>query len=392
MIQGSKKEKKALIVVNLAGFLTFLWNDISTLRGLGYKVYIAGNGKMSDGTNAVEIQILEKMDIPFYQVEFDTKSPLGRQNVMAFRQLKKILKNERFELVHCHTPIVGLLVRCAANAFRKNGTKVIYTTHGFTFTDKSSKKVWLVYYTIEKFASRFCDAIITINHEDFENAKTMHCKKVYCISGVGVDTQKYAQTTIARSVYRQKLGVDEEEIMILSVGELSQRKNHQIIIRALGKLQDSQNSHKYVYVICGREVVNSGMEEFLLHLANDNNVRLILAGHRADIPEINKCCDIAAIPSLREGLGLAGVEALASGIPVVGADVQGIREYVINGETGFLCSPSSVEEFAYAIEKLTDLTKSEKEKYSSSCMHVAKRFDVSVSKQQMQNIYEEISS
>lgn len=380
-------EKKALIVVNLAGFLTFLWNDIQTLQDMGYSVSIAGNGKMQDGTWAIEIPRLEKMGIPFFQIDFDTKSPITGQNIKALKKLQDILKNDKFLLVHCHTPIVGMLARLAARRCRRRGTKVIYTTHGFAFTDRSSKKQWLIYHTMENFASRFCDGIITINHEDYGNAKNMHCKNVYCISGVGVDTKKFREVVVDRKQYREKLGVGSEDVMVLSVGELSARKNHQVIISAIGQLK---NKEKYAYVICGREVINSGMEEYLKELATKNNVRLILAGHRSDIPEINKCADIAAIPSLREGLGLAGIEALASGVPVVGADVQGIREYVLDGEDGYLCCAESTQEFATAIEKLATISEKDREIMQDKCIDVAMRFDKSVSQAQMKKIYYEL--
>ena len=115
---------KALIVVNLAGFLTFLWNDIKTLQNMGYEIEIAMNGKMADGSDAVEITRLNEMGIKHYQIDFDTKSPVSKTNVTAYRQMREVLKN-KYEVVHCHTPIAGLITRLAANKYRKKGTKVL---------------------------------------------------------------------------------------------------------------------------------------------------------------------------------------------------------------------------------------------------------------------------
>lgn len=195
--------KKALIVVNLAGFLTFLWNDIKTLQEMGYTVSVAMNARMPDGSDAVEVEKLKKMKIDFFQIDFDTKNPLSRDNVIAYKQLKKVV-NEEYDLIHCHTPIVGILTRMAAKKYRKTGTTVIYTTHGFTFTDKSSKKNWIVYFNAEKLMSRFCDAIITINHEDYNNAKRMHCPKVYIIPSVGLDSNRFSNLRINRDEYADK--------------------------------------------------------------------------------------------------------------------------------------------------------------------------------------------
>ena len=356
--------KKALIVVNLAGFLTFLWNDIKTLQEMGYTVSVAMNARMPDGSDAVEVEKLKKMKIDFFQIDFDTKNPLSRDNVIAYKQLKKVV-NEEYDLIHCHTPIVGILTRMAAKKYRKTGTTVIYTTHGFTFTDKSSKKNWIVYFNAEKLMSRFCDAIITINHEDYNNAKRMHCPKVYIIPSVGLDSNRFSNLRINRDEYRASFGVEPKDHMVLSV-------------------------EQYVFVICGRAVVNSTIEEELKETASKLGVRIFLAGHRLDIPEINACADVAVIPSVREGFGMTGVEALASGVPVVGSDVQGIREYVIPGKTGYLCDPYDAHQFADAIEKIVNLPSEERAKMVIACKEKAKEFDVSKSIAAMKNIYQEV--
>ncbi len=375
--------KKALIVVNLAGFLNFLWNDIATLQSMQYEVSIAMNGKLMDGSDAVEIQMLNQMKLNHYQVDFDTKSPLTKKNLLAYKQLRQILK-EGYDLIHCHTPIAGMLTRVAADKYRRKGAKVIYTTHGFTFTDKSPKKDWVLYYTVEAIMSHFCDAIITINHEDFRNAQKMHCKNVFIIPSVGLDNSRFNNIQINRDAYRQELGVGEEDIMVLAVGELSVRKNQQVIIKAIHGLPDKE---RYVLVICGHAIVESTMEQDLRQLAKKLNVRIRLMGHRHDIPELNMCADVAVISSLREGFGMTGVEAMAAGTPVVGSDVQGIREYVVPGKTGYLCNPTDEMAFAKAIDKIVCMNKVEREIFRNECKKMALNFDVSKSKVEMSKIY-----
>lgn len=176
----------------------------------------------------------------------------------------------------------------------------------------------------------------------------MHCSKVYVIPSVGLDNHRFNNLKINRDKYRASFGVEPKDHMVLSVGELSSRKNQKIIIEALGRLD---RKDQYIFVICGTAVVNSTIEEELKETAARLGVRIFLAGHRLDIPEINACADVAVIPSIREGFGMTGVEALASGVPVVGSDVQGIREYVVPGKTGYLCDPYNAHQFADAIEK-----------------------------------------
>ena len=137
----------------------------------------------------------------------------------------------------------------------------------------------------------------------------------------------------------------------------------------------------------GRAVVDSTLDKQLEKLAERLNVRVKLLGHRSDIPQINACADIAVLPSLREGLGMAGLEALASGVPVVGADVQGIREYVANGETGYLCNPTKEKEFANAIDRIANMQEDEYKEMSKKCKKMAKKFDELKSKEAMKEIY-----
>lgn len=380
------KKKRALIVINLAGFINFLWNDISTLQKMGYEVSVAMNEKLKNGSEAVEIPILNQMGISHYHIDFDTKSPFNKQNLIAFKQLKQIINNG-YDVIHCHTPIAGILTRIAAFKYRKEGTKVIYTTHGFAFTDRSSKKSWIIYFTIEKIMSLFCDAIITINHEDYNNAKKMYCKKVYIIPSVGLDNEKFRNVKINREDYRKSLGVNKDDIMVLTVGELSERKNQQVIIKAIGCLP---NKEKYNLVICGHSIVNSTIKEELTELSKKLNVRLQMLGHRTDMPEINACADVAVISSIREGFGMTGVEAMAAGVPVVGSDVQGIREYVKPEKTGFLCNPMDPYSFAEAIDKVVKMNDKRRKEMKMDCLDMALNFDKSKSSAEMKKIYQEV--
>lgn len=219
---------------------------------------------------------------------------------------------------------------------------------------------------------------------DDAQMKKMRCKNVYHINGVGVDTSRYHECQIDRETYRKSLGLSENDIAILEVGELSTRKNHKVIIDALEKLADQ----RYVFLICGKAMSNLGTYDFLKKYAVEKNVRVIFLGFRKDIPEINRCADIAVLPSLREGLGLAGIEALASGVPVVGSDVQGIKDYVVDGETGYLCAPTDADAFAEKIKLLSD--REVRSSMQKACVEKAEEFRLEISHQQMTDIYKNL--
>lgn len=376
--------KNALIVANLAGFASFLICDIELLQQMGYRITFAANADKLAWEDTKER--LREMGVPHHQIDFDSKNPLSAQNLRAYRQLRKLMKEEQYDLIHCHTPIAGILTRIAARHSRARDTKVIYTTHGLAYTTQSSFKTKLVYKTIEWIGAKLCDAIITINREDYAAAQKLGCKKVYYIHGVGVNTKRFADAEVDREAYRKSIGVENDEVMVLSVGELSERKNHQIVIEALSRMKSGK---KYVYVICGNGI-DGGTGKMLQEKAQHLGVRLLLLGFRRDIPQVMKCSDVGAIPSIREGLGLAGVQSLAVGVPIVGTDVQGIRDYVVDGQTGYLCGAFDADSIAQRIEELASLGEADRERMATLCRKKALEFDDAVSNQERAEIFNEL--
>lgn len=377
--------KKVLIVTALGGFIrSFLESDIRTLQEMGYEVHCAANPNHPGAGKILEY--FEEINVKFYPAHFSSNSPISKETLVAYKEIKQILKENKYDMVHVHTPIAGVITKLAARKSRKKGCKVVYTTHGFFFHRGSSKKSWLIYYNIEKLFSRITDMIITINKEDYNAAKTMKCDQVRYINGVGVNTQRIIDVEVDKSEYRKKLGIEDDEIMVVSIGELSDRKNHQVIVQALAKLRDP----KYVYVICGNDMNAAGTSNRLKEMAKEKNVNLKLLGLRDDVPQICKCADIGAIPSNREGLGLAGIELMTAGVPLVASNVQGILDYMEDGKTGYLYNPYDADGFAEGIKKLTDRTL--RESMKEACIKKAKEFDKEISVKQMKEIYKEVLS
>lgn len=379
------KKKKALIVTALARFTkSFLNNDIIALQKMGYEIHCAANIHHA-GAECMP-QYFKETNVVFHQIDFSSNKPFSIGTLKSYKEMAELLKNEYFDVIHCHTPIAGAIARYAGRKQRQNGSIMIYTTHGFYFHKHSSKMTWMIFHTVEDIMSRYCDAIITINHEDFENAKRLHCKKVFYIPGVGVDTKRFGETTVKRSSYRKKLGIEDKQLLVLAVGELSRRKNHQIIIKALAKAKIPNA----VFMICGNAMTSTNTKDELEHLAKELGVTLRLMGLRDDIPEICKCADIGVMPSTREGLGLSGIEMLATGLPVVASNVHGIVDYIKNGIDGYLCDPFDEDAFAEAIKKLCD--PNIRKSMADNCVKAAEAFDVKYSRKAMQDIYTEMLS
>ena len=380
--------KKVLIVVSVVSFIEwFNKENVEYLRNdLGCEVHIACNFDYMDDTDEERTKAyLDKIraeGVVLHNIHF-ARSPLSKDNIAAYSELKKTIDSQRFDLIHCHTPTASILTRLAARGARKNGSVVMYTCHGFHFHNAAPKKNWMIYYPIEKFCSRFCDYIVTINKEDYNRAKTFHAKNVRYIPGVGVDISRIKNTKVDKQAYKKSIGIPEDCVMLLSVGEMIERKNHEVIIRALGKLQ---NKNIY-YVICGKGPLKEYLENLAKELGLSENV--VFLGFRRDIPELCHTADISAFPSRIEGLGLAGIEAMAAGVPLVSSNVHGILDYVIDGKTGYACDPEDVDGFANAISKLaTD--KELREGMREDCLKAVEPFELHNALRVMWDIYDEI--
>ncbi len=379
---------KVLIVASVISFIEwFNKENVDFLNEvMGHEVHIACNFDYMNDTDVERtqkyIELLKAKGVVLHNIAF-ARSPFSSANIKAFKKLKYIIDTEAFDLIHCHTPTVSMMTRLAAKKARARGSVVMYTCHGFHFHKSSSKKNWLIYYPIERFLSRYCDFLVTINKEDYNRAKTFHCKNVRYIPSVGVDIHRIKDMTINKEAKKESIGVPSDKVLIVSAGELIERKNHEVIIKALAKIQNPD----IYYAIAGK----GPLKEYLTNLANDLGIsdRVLFLGFRTDVFELYHAADISAFPSKIEGLGLAGVEAMAAGVPLVSSNVHGILDYVIDGKTGYAIAPNDVDGYASAIKKLAE-NPALRESMKADCIKAVELFEIHNALNVMWNIYREI--
>ena len=308
----------------------------------GYEVHVAARNDYDNKDECI-IPFCDRFhDLPF------ERSPIRKNNLQVYKDLKNIIDTEQYEIIHFHTPMGGAIGRLAARSARKKGTKVIYTAHGFHFFKGAPLVNWLAYYPAERWLSRYTDVLITINKEDYKLAKKFKANRIEYVPGVGIDTDKFKNIEVNRTEKRESLGVSEDDFMIISVGELNKNKNHQVIIRAIAKLRNE----KIKYVLCGQGPLETELRELAKELDVENQVKFL--GFRKDVPDLMKVADLFAFPSYREGLSLSLMEAMASGLPVVCSEIRGNTDLIEDGKGGYLVEPSDVEGFAKYIKELIE--------------------------------------
>lgn len=335
--------KKILITSTDLMMIQFLVPHVKYLSENGFHVEIACSvvGDRIDDVRAALGSVAKKI----YTVRLE-RSPVSPNNLKGYGDMKRLLEENKYDMIWTNEPVMGVVTRLAANKYRRKGTKVIYMVHGFHFYKGVGLPAWLLYCPIETLMSHCMDMLVTINWEDYNWAKKwLRVPRLEHIDGIGVDFSRLCGPE-CRDEKRAELGIGPDELMILSVGELQTRKNHEVMIRAIARL----NNSRVKYMICGRGV----LREHLQKLSEELGIRdrVFFLGYRMDIPEIMRAADIYAHPSKREGLGLASLEAMASGLPLVTSNIQGIPDYIENGVTGFMCDPEDAEKFAAHLDIL----------------------------------------
>jgi len=332
---------KILYVTTISNTVNaFLIPHIKMLIDEGHQVDVVFNIEQE-----VKPEIFE-MGCKVYELPLQ-RSPFSRDNFRAYKMWKNIIISGGYDLVHTHTPVASAIVRVACRNL--NRVRVLYTAHGFHFYKGAPLINWLVYYPVEKWLARYTDTLITINKEDYEKAKSkFKAKRVEYIPGVGISIDKFNKVKIDRYLKRNNLGLPTDAFVVLSVGELNKNKNHEVIIRAISKV-DNPHIH---YVICGEGQLGGYLRNLSKELGIEKRVHLL--GFRKDIPEICKTSDVFAFPSLREGLSVALMEAMANGLPIMCSDIRGNKDLIDDNKGGFLIDPTDVDEFAEKILLLNE--------------------------------------
>lgn len=185
----------------------------------------------------------------------------------------------------------------------------------------------------------------------------MHARKIIKINGIGVDVERAWEVTdkekaISRKKIREELNIPDDAFLMSSVGELSVRKNHKVVLEALKKMTPKQRQNIY-YVIAGTGTTGNMLKQLAKNFNFGENLKLL--GYRSDIHDINYASDISVFPSLREGLGIAGLDSCIDGTFLLATNKGGVVDYLKEGVNGYSFSPNDSETLKLLILKSLSL-------------------------------------
>lgn len=330
--------KKVLVVTSTDNMIwQFLIPHIQDMQKLGATVECACNetGFFFQSLEKETGLSMHKIDIP--------RKPLSLKIFKAKKELVKLIKKNKYDLIHCHQPVGGVLARLAGD---ECGVPVLYVAHGFHFY-KGAPFQNNVYKIIEKYLSKRTHSLVTMNDEDYLAAQKMKATKVYKINGIGVDLEKYkTDKYLDEHKFRESLGLNDDDFVLLSVAEFIKRKNIISIINSIEKIRNS----KIKLLLCGQGELENSLKAIVKTRRLEENIFFL--GYRKDISQIIQISNALILVSFHEGLPKCFLEAMAMGKPLISSDIRGSRDLILENEGGLLVPPKDCDAIKDAIEKL----------------------------------------
>lgn len=339
----------------------------------------------------VHVAAFGRMTLPFVDCKYQLpiqREPLGKGNIQAYKKLKMLVNEHQYDIIHCHTPMGGALARLAARKSRSHGTKVIYTAHGFHFCKGAPWLNWLIYYPAEKILSHYTDCLITINHEDYLRVKKRRwCKgKVAHVHGVGVDTQRFHPADESLKLgLRKGMGYNENTFIMFYAAEFNRNKNQAFLIRALSLIKEQIPNSKLL--LAGDGPLLNTCKDLAIQQSVENSVDFI--GYQNNVGPYLKISDLSVASSIREGLPVNILEAMASGLPILATENRGHNELVQNGENGYLVSPNDINLFSKRLYQLYQ-SKELRKKMQSESLHRVRHYSLEAVQPELNSIYQKM--
>lgn len=343
--------KRILITSTDLMMVQFLLPHVKNLSENGYEVEVACS-EVGNRLNEVREKVKDYVKA-VHEIRL-RRSPLSPTNLKGYVDMKKLMSSNKYDIIWTNEPVMGVVTRLCARKLRKHGTKVMYMAHGFHFFKGAPMLNWMIYYPIEKLMAHNTDLIVTVNAEDYQRAKTFNVNRVEYIHGIGINTERLTLSD-NRDNIRRELGLDSDDFIVLSVGELNKNKNQKTIISAIAKIHDN----KVHYVICGKGDQHDNLQNLVKLLELEKNIHLL--GYRKDVVDICSQADVYVMPSFREGLPVSSLEAMYCGLPLLTSNIRGLVDVNKDDRNGYLCAPKDVDGFAKGIVALKSDAKKRKE-------------------------------
>jgi glycosyltransferase involved in cell wall biosynthesis/ribosomal protein S18 acetylase RimI-like enzyme len=295
-------------------------------------------------TNTVFQQAAEERGIGTVDLDVIRREIRPMWDLLGLLRLYRFLRRERYTVVHTHTSKAGFVGRLAAWLARV--PVILHTTHGFAFHERSSRAKRVFYSTLERLAAHWCDRVVSVS--EFHRRWALELgicgeNKIMAIpNGIALPEP---QSRIPASELRRGWGADRDDLVILSTGRLAPEKGLEDLLKAASLLR--RMGQRFRVVLAGDGPLRAQLEHLAQDLAISDQVTFL--GYREDVPDLLAACDLVVLPSLREGLSIALLEAMAAGKPVVATSIGSNVTVASQAEMALLVPPCDPQALSEAI-------------------------------------------
>lgn len=369
--------ERALVVCHLGRHLRLFGRaDIKVLQSMGYEVHFASNFNL-------DIDKAEDDSVILHQIDFN-RSPLSLKNLTALIQMIKLLKKEKYSLMHCQSPTGGVVSRIAAKIV---GFKpVIYMAHGLPFYNDVHNMQNFIIRRIESLCARWTDCLITINEEDYQNGRKLKLRsggRIFKTHGVGIKLERLTVVSeSSKKELRKRLSIPLNDFVVVCIGRLDKNKNQELLIRAISRLK--KNISHILLLLVGTDEKNGELQRLAKEIGVYKQVRFM--GYRNDVPDILASADVLASASFHEGLPVNVMEAMTTGLPVIVTNCRGNNDLVEDGINGFIVTVDNQEEMADAMLRIYNSPELAR-KMGEAGLEKIKQFSIDTVKSEMLAIY-----
>jgi len=335
-----------------------------------------------------EGSLLERATSYGYRVEtIDAmrRSILPFKDWSTYRGLIRRLREIKPDVVHTHSSKAGIIGRWAA--YKAGVPMIVHTIHGLAFTASTRKIVNGFYRLAEKFTAPITTKIVCVADAMAEQSLANHIGRPdqYVTVYSGMDTAPFLDPPVSRGEIRRRLGLADEHVAVGTIARLFDLKGHEDLLAAAPELCGKFPNLRFLWV--GDGLLRGDFES---QIARMNLVdRFILTGlvPPSRVPELTNAMDILVHPSRREGLARALPQGALAGCPVIAYDIDGNREGLLDGVSGYAIPPFDAARLSAALEVLLDRPAMRKTMGEAGRAFALGRFDAKVMVDALERVY-----
>lgn len=382
---------KVLRIINRfnIGGPTYNATFLSAFLGDDYETMLVGG--LPDKGESDSLYIVKKYGVEPVLIEEMVRNPSLSSDRKAYKRLKQMIREYQPDIVHTHASKAGALGRKAA--YSCGVPVIVHTFHGHVFHSYFGKLKTTLFKKIERNLAKKSTGIIAISDIQKKELSQDHricpAEKIKVIP-LGFDLARFHEKALTqRTNTRTEYKLEDDTVAIAIVGRLAPIKNHGFFLDVIEEVFAQSNQKLKVFIV-GDGPEKAMISERVVEINSKSIHEIVMTSWIKDIGTFNAGMDVICLTSDNEGTPVSLIEAQAGGIPIISTDVGGVKDVVMEGETGFVIPPGDKKTY---VQKLLELCLDEKKRAKMSqngWSYVQEKFHYGTLVKNMDQYYREL--